>query len=198
MIRGAGRYSTLITPTAGSLFHAEFHGMDILPSPSALKLVAAFDPKRSLVPPNDLERSFPHCRHSIFQVRPREAVLKAPPERRNVHKVLGADAGPHRLDALNKVGVAEDILRFEKVQDLEQQFVHGGILGGELKQSLGEFERLVQVLRTFPLGLGVCQVRRCSQGPGRLDQCRRLSKEGRGKPGERVRFSGTPLEKLVQ
>ena len=25
MIRGAGRYSTLITPTAGSLFHAEFH-----------------------------------------------------------------------------------------------------------------------------------------------------------------------------
>jgi len=23
MIRGAGRYSTLITPTAGSLFHAE-------------------------------------------------------------------------------------------------------------------------------------------------------------------------------
>jgi len=24
MIRGAGRYSTLITPTAGSLFHAEF------------------------------------------------------------------------------------------------------------------------------------------------------------------------------
>jgi hypothetical protein len=105
-----------------------------------------------------------------------------------VHKVLGADAGPHRLDALNEVGVAEDILRFEKVQDLEQQFVYGGILGSELKRSLGEFERLVQVLRTFPLGLGVCQVRRCSQGPGRLDQCRRLSKEGRGKPGERVRF----------
>jgi hypothetical protein len=25
MIRRAGRYSTLITPTAGSLFHAEFH-----------------------------------------------------------------------------------------------------------------------------------------------------------------------------
>jgi hypothetical protein len=25
MIRGAGRYSTLITPAAGSLFHAEFH-----------------------------------------------------------------------------------------------------------------------------------------------------------------------------
>jgi len=28
MIRGAGRYSTLITPTAGSLFHAEFHMTD--------------------------------------------------------------------------------------------------------------------------------------------------------------------------
>jgi len=30
MIRGAGRYSTLITPTAGSLFHAEFQGMERL------------------------------------------------------------------------------------------------------------------------------------------------------------------------
>ena len=35
MIRGAGRYSTLITPTAGSLFHAEFH----LSNKTALALV---------------------------------------------------------------------------------------------------------------------------------------------------------------
>ena len=32
MIRGAGRYSTLITPTAGSLFHAEFQ-LKVLPVP---------------------------------------------------------------------------------------------------------------------------------------------------------------------
>ena len=82
-----------------------------------------------------------------------------------MHKVLGADAGPHRLDALDKVGFAEDILRFEKVNDLPQQFVHGGIFGGEPNQSLGEFECLVQILRTFSHGLGVCQVRSCSQGP---------------------------------
>jgi hypothetical protein len=31
MIRGAGRYSTLITPTAGSLFHAEFQQIMRLP-----------------------------------------------------------------------------------------------------------------------------------------------------------------------
>src|SRR5215472_5626577 len=31
MIRGAGRYSTLITPTAGSLFHAEFQIKVVLP-----------------------------------------------------------------------------------------------------------------------------------------------------------------------
>ena len=30
MIRGVGRYSTLITPTAGSLFHAEFQFIDDL------------------------------------------------------------------------------------------------------------------------------------------------------------------------
>jgi len=42
MIRGAGRYSTLITPTAGSLFHAEFHAaLEILARLIARMLVAA-------------------------------------------------------------------------------------------------------------------------------------------------------------
>ena len=82
----------------------------------------------------------PYCRHPIFQVRPREAVLKALPKRRNVHEVLGADAGPHRLDALDKVGVVESTTRFEKLQHFEQQLMHRRIGCGELKQAFGERE----------------------------------------------------------
>ena len=67
--------------------------------------------------------------------------------------------------------------------------MHGCLPGSELKQSLGEFERLVQILRTLSLGLGVRQIRSCSQGPGRLDQCCSFGKEGRGEPGERFWFA---------
>jgi len=85
---------------------------------------------------SDVRPELPYCRHSIFQVRPREAVLKALPKRRNVHELLGADAGPHRLDALDKVGVIESATRLEKLQHFEQQLVHRRIGGGELKQPL--------------------------------------------------------------
>jgi hypothetical protein len=86
------------------------------------------------------------------------------------------------LDALNKVGVAKDALRFEKVQDLDKEFMHGCVPGSEPKQSLGEFERLVQILRTQSLGLGVRQIRSCSQGPRRLGQCCSFGKKAGASP----------------
>jgi hypothetical protein len=51
--------------------------------------------------------------------------------------------GRDALDALNEVGITEHALRFEKVQYLEQQFVHGGIFGGEAEQPLCEIQTLL-------------------------------------------------------
>src|ERR1700739_1636900 len=76
--------------------------------------------------------------------------------------------------------------------------MHGCIPRSEPKQSLREFERLVQILRTLYLGLGVRQIRSCSQGPGRLRQCCSFGKKGRGEPGERFWFGSMALENLVE
>ena len=76
--------------------------------------------------------------------------------------------------------------------------MHGCIPRSEPKQSLREFERLVQILRTLSLGLGVRQIRSCSQGPGRLGQCCSFGKKGRGEPGERFWFGSMALENLVE
>jgi hypothetical protein len=51
--------------------------------------------------------------------------------------------GRDPLDTLNEVGLAERALRFEKVQYLEQQFVHGGIFDGEMEQRIREIEALL-------------------------------------------------------
>ena len=53
MIRGAGRYSTLITPTAGSLFHAEFHSAALL---SVEGTVAAGQRLQSRTPATTISR----------------------------------------------------------------------------------------------------------------------------------------------
>src|SRR5262249_56545502 len=98
----------------------------------------------------------------MSQVRPREAVLKALPKRRNVHEVLvGADAGPHRLDALDKVGVVESTTWLEKLQHFEQQLMHRRIGCGELKQAFGEREGLLEILGTLPGCSGIGEIGGC-------------------------------------
>jgi hypothetical protein len=51
--------------------------------------------------------------------------------------------GRDDLDALDEVGIPEHAPRFEKVQYLEQQFVHGGIFGREAEQCLREIKTVL-------------------------------------------------------